>query len=120
MLERAELEPWQARPRGYSRQKGRFIQGINQLKAAGWEKVVCLAARAALSFTTARRAHSLIYGRLQVIKEVSRRNDQATTFCHWTSFFRFFHVWGKFEKCFSFFHYSLPNYIHIQELKLSC
>ena len=75
MLERAVLEPWQARPRGYSRQKGRFIQGINQLKAAGWEKVVCLAARAALSFTTARRAHSLIYGRLQVIKEVSRRND---------------------------------------------
>ena len=92
MLERAELEPWQARPRGYSRQKGRFIQGINQLKAAGWEKVVCLAARAALSFTTARRAHSLIYGRLQVIKEVSKRNDQATTFCHWTSFFRYFHV----------------------------
>ena len=63
---------WQARPRGYSQQKGRFIQGINQLKAAGLEKVVCLAARAALSFTTARRAHSLIYGRLQVIKEAKR------------------------------------------------
>ena len=56
----------QARPRGYSGQKGRFILGINQLKAAGREKVVCLAARAALSFTEARRAHTLIYGRFQV------------------------------------------------------
>ena len=67
-----------ARPRGYSRQKGRFILGINQLKAAGREKVVCLAARAALSFTAARRAHSLIYGRLQVIKERKRFQGEIT------------------------------------------
>ena len=70
-------EVHQARPRGDSRQKGRFIQGINQLKAAGPEKVVCLAARAALSFTEARRAHILSYDRLQVaIKERKRFEEE--------------------------------------------
>ena len=70
-------EAQQARPRGDSRQKGRFIQGINQLKAAGPEKVVCLAARAALSFTEARRAHILSYDRLQVaIKERKRFEEE--------------------------------------------
>ena len=70
-------EAHQARPRGDSRQKGRFIQGINQLKAAGPEKVVCLAARAALSFTEARRAHILSYDRLQVaIKERKRFEEE--------------------------------------------
>ena len=70
-------EAQQARPRGDSRQKGRFIQGINQLKAAGLEKVVCLAARAALSFTEARRAHILSYDRLQVaINERKRFQEE--------------------------------------------
>ena len=72
-------ETHQARPRGDSRQKGRFIQGINQLKAAGPEKVVCLAARAALSFTEARRAHILSYDRLQVaIKERKRFQEEIS------------------------------------------
>ena len=72
-------EAHQARPRGDSRQKGRFIQRINQLKAAGPEKVVCLAARAALSFTEARRAHILSYDRLQVaIKERKRFQEEIS------------------------------------------
>ena len=72
-------EAHKARPRGDSRQKGRFIQGINQLKAAGPEKVVCLAARAALSFTEARRAHILSYDRLQVaIKERKRFQEEIS------------------------------------------
>ena len=83
---------WQARPRGCSQQKGRFIQGINQLKAAGLEKVVCLAARAALSFTAARRAQSLIYGRLQVIKERKRFQGEITRQLLFVSFFGHFNV----------------------------